>query len=71
MKDNFIEASTFMCSRTCAKHVLTECSNMADLVNRTQNLHHNQAKWSFFIAQRNNLNLVSVYRTFPLFELRF
>ena len=44
---------------------------MADLVHRTHNPRHNQAKWSFFIAQRNNLNQTSPCRTFRLFKQRF
>ena len=76
MKDNFIDVlihawKTCKWYRPCAKHVFTECSNMADLVYRTQNPHHNQANWSFFIAQRNNLTQTSACRTFRLFKQGF
>ena len=77
IKDNFIDVSvhawkTFKWYRPCAKRVLAaERSNMADLVNCTQNPHHNQTKWSFYISQRRNLKQKSVCRTFPLFKKRF
>ena len=76
MKDNFIDVSihawkTCKWYRPCAKHVFTECSNMADLVYRTQNPHRKQAKWSFFIAQRNNVTQTSACRTFRQFKQGF
>ena len=77
INDNFIDASiyawkTWKWYRPCVKSVFTECSNMADLVNRTQNPHHNQAKWSFYIAQRNKLNRNKLAcRIFLLFKQRF
>ena len=51
--------------RPCAKSVLTECSNMADLIYLCTQIspHHNQAKLSFIIAERNNLKQISVCRT--------
>ena len=69
--DNVIDVSiyawkTWMWNRPCAKRVFTECLNirmnlrfMANLVNCTQNPHHNLAKRSFYITQRINLNAVS------------
>ena len=76
IKDNFTYVSihawkTCKWYRPCAKHVFTECSNMADLVNRTQNPHHNQARWSFFIAQRDKVNQTSACRTLWLFKQGF
>ena len=59
--------------RPCAKRVFKECSNMAYLVYHTQNLQHNQAKWSFNNVQRNKikLNRKSACRTLPLFKRSF
>ena len=73
MKDNFIDVSihvwkTYKWYRSCAKHIFTECSNMANLVHCTQNPHRKQAKRSFFIVQRNNLTRTSACRTFRLFK---
>ena len=53
--------------KPCAKILFTECSNMTELGNCPQNPHHNQAKWSIYIAQRNKISWKLVCRSFPLF----